>query len=430
MIELKNLSFSYGGGEPVLSEISSTIATGEKVCLLGLNGSGKSTLLKLCAGLLQPTSGELSFLPEEPLSGFVFQSPDDQIIGSSVREDIGFTLQNLQVSKAELKSRIDAAARDFHLLDKLSAAPEELSAGEKQRLALAGVLITNPRILLIDEPTSYLDSDGKARLHDTIGSTSATVLAATQFPHEADDFDRVIFLQRGRVAFDGDPSAFWSSKFSPAPLTLPEPRADADGAVMLETRGIYHSYDDSTAIIADFSHSFRSHNITAVMGPSGSGKTTLALILAGLIRPTRGEILRNTKTKTGLLLQFPEHNFFADTVFDEVAFAARNHGLSEPEVAERVGGSLRQVGLDADDFSKRNPFTLSAGEQRRVAIAAVLVMDCDFYIFDEITCGLDWEGRQLVGEMLVELARKGKGIVLCGHDSELVEAIGAESITL
>jgi energy-coupling factor transport system ATP-binding protein len=262
-----------------------------------------------------------------------------------------------------------------------------------------------------------------------VQSTPATVIAASQFVDEIDDFDRVLFLEEGALVFDGTSTEFRSSEFMPSSLAVSSSATPSDGKVLLEARNLAFSYDNLT-VVSDFSHQFKSGRVTAIMGPSGSGKTTLALLLAGLLKPQQGDVVSNAKTRIGVLLQFPEHNFFAETVFDEVAFAARNQGLAEEEVLQRVTGALTQVGLNYEEFYRRNPFTLSAGEQRRVAIAAVLVMDCSVYIFDEITCGLDWEGRQLVAGMLASLASAGKCLILCGHDRELAEALGAEVVEM
>ncbi len=434
MFQLKEVSFAFDAGEPVLRHLSLTINSGEKVCLMGHNGSGKSTLLKLCAGLLKPTAGEL-LADGEPIAeahraGFIFQNPDDQIVGATVAEDIAFALQNLRVARPEIVKQVERVAEEFSLRDKLDAAPEHLSAGQRQRLALAGVFIADPRVLLIDEPTSYLDDAGRAHLRRIIQNSRMTTIAATQYVEEATDFDRVILLDNGAIVFDGAPRDFVKSGFAPAPLNVREVVQPGGEEVLLEAKELSFAYAIDSPVIRGFSHSFRGGEITAIMGASGSGKTSLALLLAGLIEPDEGEVKRCKNAGVGLLLQFPEHNFFADTVFDEVAFAARNQGSSQSQVAEYVRRALEQVGLDPEQFSQRNPFTLSAGEQRRVAIAAVLVMECSIYIFDEITCGLDWEGRQLVAEMLVKLAVQGKSIIICGHDRALAGAIGARVLKL
>jgi len=169
--------------------------------------------------------------------------------------------------------------------------------------------------------------------------------------------------------------------------------------------------------------------ILALVGPNGSGKTTLAKHLNGLLKPTRGRVLvdgmdtrehtvAELSRKVGYVFQNPEHMFFEETVFREVAFGPKNLGLSEEEVEERVRWALGAVGLGG--FEERTPYSLSGGEKQRLAIACVLAMKPKYLVLDEPTTGLDLKAERSVVEVIKSLKERGHGILLITHDMDLV----------
>jgi len=178
--------------------------------------------------------------------------------------------------------------------------------------------------------------------------------------------------------------------------------------------------------------------ILALVGPNGSGKTTLAKHLNGLLKPTRGRVLvdgmdtrehtvAELSRKVGYVFQNPEHMFFEETVFKEVAFGPRNLGLDEAEVEERVRWALKAVNLEG--FEERTPYSLSGGEKQRLAIACVLAMKPRYLILDEPTTGLDWKAERGVVEVIKSLREEGHGILLITHDMDLVLEL-AERVVL
>ncbi|WP_456423066.1 energy-coupling factor ABC transporter ATP-binding protein [Thermococcus sp.] len=178
--------------------------------------------------------------------------------------------------------------------------------------------------------------------------------------------------------------------------------------------------------------------ILALVGPNGSGKTTLAKHFNGLLKPTRGRILvdgmdtrehtiAELSRKVGYVFQNPEHMFFEETVFREVAFGPKNLGVSEKEIEERVRWSLKAVGLEG--FEERTPYSLSGGEKQRLAIACVLAMKPKYLILDEPTTGLDLKAEKRVVEVIRSLRRKGHGVMLITHDMDLVLEL-AERVVL
>ncbi|HOJ85001.1 MAG TPA: energy-coupling factor transporter ATPase [Bacillota bacterium] len=225
LLETRNLSFTYPGEDekspPALEGIDLQIADGEYVALIGPNGSGKTTLLKQFNALLRPTSGELYFdgrstADENNIAfirahcGMIFQNPDNQIVGATVEEDVAFALENLAVPPPEIRRRVAEALELLGISQLAATPPYLLSGGEKQKVAMAGILAAAPRCLLLDEPTAMLDPAGQAAVIDTLQMLNRergiTVVHVTHFPEEAALARRVIVLDRGRLVQDGPPA--------------------------------------------------------------------------------------------------------------------------------------------------------------------------------------------------------------------------------
>jgi len=170
-----------------------------------------------------------------------------------------------------------------------------------------------------------------------------------------------------------------------------------------------------TKALDDVSFSLEEGEAAGIVGPAGSGKSTLGQVLAGLLPVDEGSLFINGRVT--FLFQKPEKQMFEADIFSEVAFGARNLGLSEERVKELVKWALASVGLDFEHYKDRSPFNLSGGEMRRVAIASVLAMDSDAFIMDEPTAGLDPHGKRLVINFLKGLKKQGKSLVLISHDS-------------
>ncbi len=220
MIELRAVSYTYGSpqdGREALKEVSATVAPGEIVALLGHNGSGKSTLGLIAAGLALPTKGEVLVggIPTHDAErawelrsavGIVFQNPDNQIVGTIVEEDVAFGPENLGVPSAELRRRVDDALGVVGLTGLERREPHLLSEGQKQRLAIAGALALGTRYLVLDEPTSMLDPEGRAGVLSTLRSLKSSghgILHITHSVAEAAEADRVVVLSGGCVVFQG-----------------------------------------------------------------------------------------------------------------------------------------------------------------------------------------------------------------------------------
>ena len=239
-IRAENVSFSYDDGEgapivPALSNVSLTIQKGEYVAILGHNGSGKSTFAKLLNLILLPTEGRLFIdgveitpegiaVPESEQEdmlfeirkkvGMVFQNPDNQLVATTVEEDVAFGPENLGIPQKEIRARVDEALSAVGMRGYERHAPHRLSGGQKQRVAVAGVIAMRPDCIVFDESTAMLDPSGRHEVIETMETLNQkegiTVLHITHYMEEAARAGRVIVINDGSVLLDGTPSEVFS----------------------------------------------------------------------------------------------------------------------------------------------------------------------------------------------------------------------------
>lgn len=226
MIEIKDLVYTYPRGEdqdplpPAVDNFSLNINKGEFLAVLGHNGSGKSTLAKCLNGLHQPTSGQvlvdgMDTKDEEAIwdirsrAGLVFQNPDNQIVATTVEEDVAFGPENLGIPMPELRDWVDWALEVVGMEDFKRREPHKLSGGQKQRVAIAGVLVMNPDYIILDEPTAMLDPNGRKDVIETVQALNKdqgkTVILITHFISEASLADRLVVMEKGRLLLEGIP---------------------------------------------------------------------------------------------------------------------------------------------------------------------------------------------------------------------------------
>ncbi len=227
IIEIKDLSFSYVEGSPVLKDVNLTIKKGEWVSILGHNGSGKSTLSKLIIGLLKADKGEVIVdgitLNEETVNevrmkiGIVFQNPDNQFVGVTVEDDIAFGMENLCFEREEMIRRIEEYSTKVNMNEYLKKEPHNLSGGQKQRVAIAGILAMNTDIIIFDEATSMLDPKGRDKIMDyikEINDEGVTVISITHDMKEAVHSDKIIVLKEGQVLASGKTNDILNDKLT------------------------------------------------------------------------------------------------------------------------------------------------------------------------------------------------------------------------
>ena len=521
MISCKDISFSYDGKISTLSNITLDIADGEFLCILGGNGSGKSTLAKHLNALLVPDSGSVEVdglntsdpqLVYDVRSrvGMVFQNPDDQLVATLVENDIAFGPENLGVPTNELSQRVADALASVGLMGFDQHETHALSGGQKQRVAIAGALAMHPEVLILDEASSMLDPRGRhglLKVCQELTHAGMTIVMITHFMEEAALADRVVVLDRGRIALEGTPEEILTRADELHSLNLEEPFAcqlalelkrrgldirphvdeesvvteiraamgrhietslcdktttsdeapqSSDAAPLIQFEHVYYSYEKSTRerarrrkknapaaqaaewgndpnavwALRDISFDVHEGEMLGIAGHTGSGKSTIIQHMNGLVHPTQGRVLlqgasmadkhvnETAKTTVGMVFQYPEHQLFANTVFEDVAFGPQNLGLSANEVTERVLEALRLVGLDADEVAQKSPFELSGGQQRRCAFAGVLAMRPRVLVLDEPVAGLDPAARTEFLQLIDDLHARGLTIVMVSHSME------------
>ncbi len=219
IVEIKKLNFSYDENTPAVKDVSFSVEKGSYTTIIGHNGSGKSTIAKLLIGLLEKASGDMIIdgleLNLENIQeirskvGIVFQNPDNQFIGATVRDDIAFGLENHCVAQEKMEDIINKYAKKVNMEEFLDSEPGKLSGGQKQRVAIAGVLAMHPDILIFDEATSMLDPEGKFEIKKMIQEINKeneiTVISITHDIEEVVYSDRVIVMDKGTVVMDGVP---------------------------------------------------------------------------------------------------------------------------------------------------------------------------------------------------------------------------------
>ena len=500
MIRVEKLSLSYRGGLSALRSIDLHISPGEDIALIGANGSGKTTLAHCLNGLLQPQTGQVlvdGMDASDPtqlrairqLVGMVLQNPDDQLVATTVADELAFGLENIALASDEIHRRVEETLVAFDLEAYRHSPPHQLSGGEKQRVAIASVVAMRPRYLVLDESTALLDPGENQQVAELLQRLRteygiATILI-TQSPEEAARADRVIVLHAGQVQADGSPAALFADppKLRAFGLDLPfastlaahlslaelplelDALADALAALnaqtslppwtppasprptpsKLATQGLTHLYDEHLPTqrrgIRDITMDVPTGSVLALVGTNGAGKTTLAQHFNALLKPSRGRVLHDgcdigsqpparVRQCVGLAFQFPELQLFAETVAEDVAFGPRNLGLADERVNGLVARALAMINMPLAEFGPRQPLSLSGGERRCVALAGVLAMDPEVLVLDEPTAGLDPRTTASLCKLFAELSNQGRTLVLISHDMELVGHLATHVVVL
>ncbi|MCX6828864.1 MAG: energy-coupling factor transporter ATPase [candidate division Zixibacteria bacterium] len=462
MIKFDHVTYIYPDGTKAIDDLTLTIASGERVALIGNNGSGKTTFALLINGILKPTSGEIRVCGLDPsveqdsrhlkqIVGMVFQNPDNQLVSTTVEREVAFSLENLNVEQPKIAERVDRSLEFFGLSHMHRWLTSGLSGGEKQKLALAAVMISEPEILVLDEPGSYLDESGKKLLGAAVRKllehkSDLTVLRITQYDYVAEEYGRVIVFREGGVLADGSPQEIFSQvalclsvgldvplryrikaeigfpKDKPMVESINQGLAEKPKGISLKSVWFTYGNRKDNALFQGINLSIESNCIYGLVGCSGSGKSTLIQLLAGLLKPDKGTVqYSNFKPGPGAVaisFQHPERQFFLPTVDREIKFAAEN--LHLPEIDALADDSYRLIGLTREKFAGRDPFTLSGGEKRRLAFGTILSLTPAFIFFDEPTCGLDADGVARFVEMVGKLRSKGIGIIIISHYGNII----------
>jgi energy-coupling factor transport system ATP-binding protein len=471
----------------ILRGISLRIKDGEFVSIIGENGSGKTTFIKHLNGLYMPSEGTVSVLGLDTslvknhcklrsLVGLVLQNPADQIVASTVEEDIAFGLENLNLPTPEIKTRVAEQLQNAGLLEEAQRPPHLLSGGQIQKLALAGVLARHPKLILFDEPTAMLDPLTRniflkqiCNLHQQ----GKTILYVTHQMEEAVHTDRILVFKEGQVLLDGPPdkifstpeilyevgldipkSTWFSRQFQqlgwqvPGNVLTPEaliealptyqgsktpPRVKASlpsAETIIHLEEVSYTYLSDTPLakraLQNASLDVADHSVHGLAGANGSGKSTLLQHINGILRPEKGQVevnsvavsspdtpLREVIAQVGLVFQNPETQFFSTFVGDEIAYGPKQLNFSD--VRGRVREAMAWVGLEFEAYKDRRLETLSGGEKRKVALASTLILDPEVLLFDEPTAGMDPSARDDLMALFLRLKNQGKTLLIASH---------------
>jgi energy-coupling factor transport system ATP-binding protein len=497
---VEGVTFTYHDADrPALRGVSFTQNAGEMIGVMGASGAGKSTLAK-CLNRIIPEfedgdfhgairiAGEsiehLRVCDLAPKVGMVFQDFESQLFSTNVAHEVAFAMEQVGMDRAEMVRRIMPALEAVGLRGFEHRDPMSLSGGEKQRLAIASVLALRPSVIVLDEPTTDLDPEGRAEVFELIKKLRAQGLSLIVIEHESEELraaDRIVVLREGEIAADGPPSEVFartelltacgvrppglghalellgidaqpksveqafevivraypsvvaitydSIARSRAPEQLQAAGSAIVGPAFIGIENVSYSYAGGPRVLDSINLKIDAGEFLAIVGQNGSGKTTLAKHIVGLLQPATGRITIDGKDRAQMrpaetarevayVFQNPDHQIFAATVEDEVAFGPRNFGLPDDEIRRRCDEALEAVSLQNERQS--DPFLLSKGERQRLAVASVLVLRPRMLILDEPTTGLDHREQLSMMALVRDLNRAGIAIVIITHTPWLV----------
>lgn len=434
-IEVRSLSFAYPGADAaVLEGLDWSVPQGAFALLVGSTGSGKSTLLSLLKPEIAPAgerTGDARVLGENVADmdvrasaervGYVFQDPENQIVCETVWHEMAFGLENLGVSRGEMRRRVAETSYFFGLEDWLHRDTDTLSGGRKQLLTLAAVLALRPRVLLLDEPTSQLDPVAEKnflhalfRVNRELG---CTVVVATHQPRSMLNYATCAYrIEGGRVRDVVDLASF-GSREGLLDLDSCRPAQGAATSAAAAIREGWFRYDRAGGwVLRGLDVTFSAGAVHAVVGGNGCGKSTMLSVLAKTAKLQRGRMVRGTAS-AALLPQNPKALLVAETVRDELMEWASACGYDEAAAQEQTA-RLGLAGLET-----RHPYDLSGGQRQLLALAKLLLIGPELLLLDEPTKGLDLASRCIIARALREHAQDGGTVVIATHDLDFAEQV-------
>lgn len=439
-----------GEQELLFHNMSLSVHKGEKLLLLGPSGCGKSTLLQVLSGLIPrtievPMKCDAAVTPS--LSGIVFQDPDTQFCMSYADEELAFVLENNQVPREQMRSRIRELLLQVGLsTDDIHMPIGNMSQGMKQRLAIASALAMEPEVLFLDEPTALLDEEGTTQVWDTIRNISVDqtlVIVEHKINEIVHDVDRIVVLSdqgeiiadgRAEEVFHGHRQALseygvwypgvWNEASSPR-WSESVTQQNGAGTDVLELEQFSGLRSLSSVIYVEHAQ-VKPGDWIGVVGENGAGKSSLLLSMMRLLRTqgrysVRGIEAGSTEQlaeRIGFAFQNPELQFVAHTVRKELEYSLPKSLFSAEQCRERVNRMLVQFGLERLD--ERHPYQLSLGQKRRLSIATAMIREPEVLLLDEPTFGQDARNTFVMLDMLEQLRAAGTAIVMVTHDPEIV----------
>lgn len=506
LLEVKNLSFTYPRQpkdttepKPALSDVSLEIRKGEFMVLCGASGCGKSTLLRLLKRELAPEgekSGEIIFCGKEQSTlsereaaceiGYVLQNPENQIVTDKVWHELAFGLENMGVPTPVIRRRVAEMACFFGIDDWFRKKTTELSGGQKQLLNLASILSMQPKLLILDEPTSQLDPIAASDFIHTLSKINKELgLTILLTEHRLEEVfplaDRVAVMDQGKLLFVESPrqAGHELKKFDPnhrmllglpsavriyqgldaedvtCPLTVrdgrnfieenynntitrlerePEKKEEKDRPIAMRMKGICFRYEKEEPDVLDHvALTLYEGEVVSLLGGNGAGKTTLLSVISGTNRPYYGKIevfgkrlqkYRGKELYIRKLASLPQN---PQTVFLKMTVREDYEELAKVLGCKKseLEDKIQAVAqqLEITHLLDRHPYDLSGGEQQRAAIGKVLLLEPRLLLLDEPTKGIDaWSKRQL-GNLLKDLRRQGITVLMVTHDVEFAAEV-------
>ena len=474
---IENLSFRYRDRqEMAIRDISFEAKRGEVLLIAGASGCGKTTLIRCINGLVPRSykgemTGSVQVFGESSAAwklaqisqkiGTVLQDPERQILGTKVLNEVAFGLENLNVPREEILERVDESLKFLKIFHLRERETFTLSGGEKQKVALAGVLAMRPSILLLDEPLASLDPASAQDALDTARFLADQGLTILMVEHRVEDVlrikpERVMFMSEGEIRYLGNMAGLSKvvnyrevklsaedilerARQDPPPAEVRfQPGAAGEGMgheapalsgdeVLVKFEDVAFGYEADVEVLHGIDLEVRRGDVIAVLGPNGAGKTTFVKHAIGLLKPKSGRVLvngRDTKQASvaqiastlGYVFQSPSHMLFAPTVYEELSFGPKNLRHTKERIEQEVKEALRIVNLS--DKEQDPPLALSFGQQKRVSIAAILAMQSRILVMDEPTAGQDYQNYMNFMDSILGLP-SFEAILFITHDVDL-----------
>lgn len=452
-VEKLKLKFP-GDADLLFRDLDFSVAAGEKVLLLGPSGCGKSTLLQVLSGLI-PQSIEVPLKADKivtPASwGYVFQDPDSQFCMPYVDEELAFVLENLAVPRAEMEAKIDFALRQVGLDLADSHIPiASLSGGMKQRLAIASVLLLDPEVLFLDEPSAMLDPQGTETIWEVLQEVcrdKTVVIVEHKIDHVLAFAERlVLFDASGRIIADGPNAAIfsackdemmeqgiwfpgvWDRHLAGTPLQR-EHGSFGLQRPLLELRD-FKGFRNGETKISGVELAAYPGEWVIIHGQNGAGKSTFLHAVMQFIKTSgrcelEGRPIKKVKKlaeRMAFVFQNPEYQFVANTVYEEMAYSLRLDGKGQAEIDRLVEEYLELFQLSGQ--REKNPFQLSMGQKRRLSVAATIIQGQQLILLDEPTFGLDSKNTFALLGFLENYRKKGAVILMVTHDEVIARNYG------
>jgi energy-coupling factor transport system ATP-binding protein len=499
VLHLANLTYTYPyASKPALNGLSLLVEPGELVAIAGCNDSGKSTLCYALTGFIphffQGTwEGDAWIVGKRvadtplaaiaPMAGLVVQSPANQLSRTkpTVYEELAFGLENLGITPTEIRDRINIILDSLNITALANRSPLTLSGGEQQRVAIAAILVMQPKVLVLDEPTTQLDPQGAALIFSLLTQLrqqGTTIIVATHdLEAIARHATRMLLLHAGQLRQDGTPQTVliddrleeWGMGHTPytqvakqaqiagilpstqslpatlegaiahfqsaqrllprLPATATTPKRALSESPIVRVESVSFAYPHHAPILHTLDLTLAPGEQVGLLGSNGVGKTTLAKHLNGLLRPTEGTVWIGDRAthhhttaqlaqQVGYVFQNPNDQLFCRTVEAEIAFGLKNLGVSRTAIEPRIEQALATFGLK--ELANANPYDLSLPWRKLIACACVFAMQPALIVLDEPTIGFDAQQRQTLSAALTQLRQRGTTLVLISHNSDFV----------